>query len=285
MGSSTVTQRYRELVASKARRAALEAHRKVLDGVIDLLDSARVRAPASRWQHAILSLAAREVQLQRTIHDAACLGYADDELTPIARAMLSTLVTLAYIGRGRSGRERDARALAWAIQQRRSQDLLYEYLWRARRVSKKEADALTRDSSASYDAMLAEAAERRIVPAPKVGKRRDTWTGLPEKEFFRRAGYFSFYKDYYALWSNESHSGPTTLNAHLDQGRAGLFEIGPHERDLGFLLFATARFSILTTGHLNSIYRLRKSTAIRALFDAMQKDFSDVFALERTEGT
>ena len=114
--------------------------------MIDLLDSARLQAPGSRWQHAILSLAAREVQVQRAIHDAAVLGYADDELTPIARAMLSTLVTLAYIGRGRGGREREARALAWTVQQRGSQDRLYEYLWRARRISKPEADALTRDS-------------------------------------------------------------------------------------------------------------------------------------------
>ncbi len=268
-------------VADDARAAAIRAHGSALDGEIALLDAFGLPIAANRWQHAVMSLAARAIQLQRAVHDAAASGYADDELTPVARAMLSSLVTLAYIGRGRSSREREARALAWTLRQMKSQERLYEYLWRSRRMRKRDIDVIAHDNRAGYAAMVAAAAAAGVTPAPKVGK-RDTWTGLSDVELFRRTGYLKFYREYYAPWSDESHAGPTTLNPFLEQGRKGSFEIGPRHLNPWFILFGTARIGILVLGHLNTMFRLRQDAAIRQVFDTMQNDFSRV--LEQTRG-
>jgi hypothetical protein len=266
-------------MANSARRAVvLSTHERVLNRELAILDAAGIPLATNRWRGALLALAARCLQLQRVIHDAAALGY-EEELTPSARAMLSALATLAYIGRGRSFAERESRTLAWVQHQRASQDRLYEYLWRTG-TPKKQIDSQQAEQTEASNAMLAEAATRGVAPAKKVGKAR-TWTGLNEYELFSRVGYRRFYKHYYALWSDESHAGPTSVNSYVDQAAAGALSIGPQNTVPWFLLYATAQFGVHTLAQLNKLFRLKQDDAIRALWGDIQTDFSKIIEAER----
>jgi hypothetical protein len=219
-----------------------------------------------------LGLARRAIQLQRTVHDGAVLGYSE-ELEPIARAMLSAMVTLAYIGRGRGAREREARVLAWLVDQRKSQRHLHSYLWRARRARKAALDAQAATQDAAERAMLAEAAARGVGPAPKVGK-APTWTGLKDFDLFKRTGYLRFYRDYYAQWSDDSHAGPTSLNSAVFKTRQGQIEVGPTGASPWWVLYATARFGINIVAHINKIYRLRRDAEILRVWKRAEAEFS-----------
>jgi hypothetical protein len=302
MDTAVMGGRSRELTAGKASRSASDdgvaptesipsqngrraavfaAHERVMNRELAILDAAGVPLATNRWRGALLALAARCLQLQRLVHDAAVLGY-DEELTPSARAMLSALVTLAYIGRGRSFVERESRTLAWVHHQQGSQDRLYEYLWRTG-TPKKQVDAQRAEQTAASDAMLAEAAARGVLPAKKVGKVR-TWTGLNEYELFSRVGYRRFYKHYYALWSDESHAGPTSVNSQVGQAATGALSIGPQGTVPWFLLYATAQFGVHTVAQMNKLFRLKQDDAIRALWGDIQTDFSKIIEAERAAG-
>ncbi|MDP9225910.1 MAG: DUF5677 domain-containing protein [Actinomycetota bacterium] len=257
---------------ARRRSSVIAAHQRLLDAEIDLLERAQIAVPSNRWEASVLGLGRRAIQLQRTVHDGAVLGYSE-ELEPVARAMLSAMVTLAYIGRGRGASEREARVLAWLVDQRRSRLRLHDYLWRARRVKKAALEANAALQDAAGRAMLAEAAARGVVPAPKVGK-WPTWTGLNEYELFRRTGYLRFYRDYYALWSDDSHAGPTSLNSAVLKTRRGQLDIGPTGASPWWVLYATARFGINIVAHVNKIYGLRRDKEILALWQRSESEFS-----------
>jgi len=159
---------------------------------------------------------------------------------------------------------------------------LYEYLWRTG-TPKKQIDAQRAQQTAASDAMLAEAAARGVKPARKVGKMK-TWTGLSDYELFSRVGFRRFYRHYYALSSDESHAGPTSVNSYVGQAAAGALSIGPQNTVPWFLLYATAQFGVHTLAQLNKLFRLKQDDPIRALWEDIQSDFSKIIETERAVG-
>lgn len=258
----------------------LAAYDTVLRAEVEILDRLHLGQPSVLWRATLFGFGARAIQLQHAVRDAVRAGYAD-ELAPLARSMLSALVNLAYIRRGRTALEQEARFLAHLTHYGKHAPRFYDYLWRSRFVKKVILDAQLNAYRTREVQILHEAAARGVSPAARVGK-LSTWTGLSDRELFKRTKYLRYYQHYYLPWSNESHAGPTSLNLVSAQTLAGTYTFGPHYDDPFFDLHASAEIGIEVVRHLGMLERKRgMADHIRALRQTMEDGFRASMA-ERT---
>lgn len=268
------------LRASHPHRAVLEAAERVLDAEHEFLHQ-RVPASSGTWQQVTMMLVARALQLQRAILDGVTIGY-DEEIHPVARAMMSTVISLAALVHSNRLADRDAKAVRYLTFGRKARRRQLEYLAKSHWITREQRLAYDAEATAEEDELLRRAAESGIVPlrgisARRTGKNDDRWTGFSDRELFKKMKVLRWYQHFYARWSDESHAQAVALVKLAEQYAATTgFDIGPHHRDPWFLLLATSEFGIQTLVQVNKAYRLGRREELKKLWGDTQREFSEI---------
>lgn len=244
-------------------RGVLDAFDAFIDAEIAFLGGA-IAHPRSAWQYAVALLVARTLQLQQTILDAASAGYFE-ELYPLGRALLSTVVALVYIGHGTDHAAHEQRALMYLVHGRRSRRKMLDYLVRSRWMTATAAKQIEAESAMEEGRVLADARAAGFEPA-RDGKDKRYWTGYDDAALFRKMKALRWYHHFYAPWSDESHAQASALTPFSDDLMANGFQIGPRNHDPWFLLLASMEFGTECLRQVNKLYRLGRKTEVVDLF-------------------
>lgn len=221
----------------------LDAFDELLDEEIVFLSSARLPKANSNWQRVAQLLVARALQLQRTLLDAATLGYAD-ELTPLARALLSTVEALIFLAHGTSHKLHERKAVQYLTFGRRARRKQLKYLVKSNWLTGAEAKKIDDEATQTEDKFLA-LATAADYGSLRVGPDKRHWTGYDDATVFKqKKKNLRWYDHFYAPWSEDSHAQASTLtylSDHLDRNE---FPVGPGGRDPWFVLLASGEFCI-----------------------------------------
>ncbi len=245
------------------------AHDRLLRDAVDLLDRARppIRTVGDRM---ILLLAGRVLQLGRALHLLCSQGYAG-EAGPIARAMLSACVIVAYITE-----DRDGRTIAYIKEDHRVRIDRIEDLERERKkaidsgkeffVPDSEMQAI-KAKLVEVEAMEAGKLEALGITPTKLGTAK-TWTGLgTERERFDRMNALRWYLTFYKLFSDETHINANSLAGELAEQVTGTSSFGPKYGDVLtiHLIKASAETVLNALEQVSLAFTLKKEADVRAL--------------------
>jgi len=259
------------LTAAHPFRSTIEAAEHALDAEHDFLEG-KVGSSRGTWQMVTTLLVARALQLQRVAIDGAILGY-DEEIRPVARAMMSTVVTLTAIAHGTHA-EQERKAVRYLTFGRKARRAQLRYLAQSHWIDAAQRRALDADATAEEDRFLASAKAAGVIPL-RMGKQERYWSGYSDAELFKRMGLKRWYSHYYAPWSDESHGGAASLVRVSDQlEKLGRFEIGPHHSSPWFVLLGASEFGLQTIVQVNKLYRLGQRATLRDLWLRTQREFS-----------
>jgi len=174
------------------------------------------------------------VQLGRPVQASVQLGYSDEAI-PATRAMVSATANLCFIAR--SGNPAGWALVYWFQLEDFERRLLALDEVRARfdpATLKTRAD----ETTAAVTGARAAAEEAGIVVPDKLpsasrgGKpRRDTWTGLSDRELFDRGGMLAAYRTDYGYSSTMTHAQAVAIQPTVHSLIDGhLPSVGPHFR-------------------------------------------------------
>lgn len=246
-----------------------------IDDEIAFLDG-RIPAPTSNWQYVATLLTGRILQLQRAIHAAARDGYTE-ELYPLARALMSSVLALVYIAHGVKRERWERKAIQYLVFGRKSRRKLLKYLVRSRWLTAAGAREHDRTATAEEDAFLARAKANGLEPLSE-GKDARFWTGYDDRTLFEKMKLKRWYHHFYSRWSDDSHGQASSLVPLDEQFVGSTFNIGPHARDPWFLLMACTEFGIQCLDQLNKLFRLGRKAEIVALWKRTVTDLSAAHA-------
>jgi len=252
-----------------AEAALYAAHDQLLRDAVDLVDRARppIKTVGDRM---ILLLPGRVLQLGRALHLLSTQGYAG-EAGPLARAMLSACVILAYIAE-----DRDGRTIAYIKEDHRVRADRIEDLKRERKkaldagqtffVSESEMKAIEA-RRVEIEAMEARKLDALGITPTKLGTAKD-WTGLGhERDRFNRMNALRWYLTFYKIFSDETHINANSLAGELAEQVTGISSFGPQYADpLTIHVIKASSEAILNALEQVSIaFQLKKEADIRAL--------------------
>jgi hypothetical protein len=208
---------------------AHRAYREVLEQQV--LASADPRGDTGRWVP--YALFHHLLELARCLEVLVAIGYSEEAM-PTGRAMLSAAVNLIFIVKSD---DPDGWALRYWLQVGEQEVRMID---RAPRL--KELDPIVlaklRASAIEQQEAVVEAHERgggtfpeKLIGPGQKKPRTDTWTGLSDREVFKRLGLESWYETEYDFLSTVTHVQAVSLlplrDDLLDGQRPSL---GPHFR-------------------------------------------------------
>lgn len=253
-------------------RASIQAADSAFDRELAWL-AGKIPVSEGTWQKVTALLIARALQLQRAAIDLALFGY-DEEMAPIARAMLSTVITLTAVGHGTT-MQRDSKALHYLTFGRKQRRARLRYNVRSHWTKASDAKALDAAESAEEDALITRAAAAGIKQVV-LGTDKRFWSGLNDRELFIRMGVGRWYEHFYAPWSDESHASPRALVHVAESLERDRFDIGPQHRSPWFTLLGVSEFGFQVLVQVNKLYRHRRRAELATLWQETQRSFSDV---------
>jgi uncharacterized protein DUF5677 len=202
------------------------AHDRMLHDAVDWLEGthAPLKGIGSR---VLVGLLARILQLGTALQRLCEVGHAG-EGAPIARAMVSACVILVYIAE-----DRDRRTAAYMETdqlERKKRIRLYReaveagkpHFWAEELADIERKDA---ELSAIQAQKVAALAEQGVVPI-RLGQRRDTVSGLNERDLFQAMNATYWYQAYYKLFSDEVHVSSNALYTELVEQLSGQSLVG-----------------------------------------------------------
>lgn len=271
----------------KDQAAMLEAADAFVRGSDAFLASTGVK-PGSLRVLVPYALYARMMQLGRAITFLASNGYAE-EAKPLARAILSTAITLKLITvddlRGKPApagetidfdKESDARALAYlshhtVIRRKQNQGYLKRG-W----VDKEKLDVIDKEVDALDVASLADYAKNGITPSAKLGPRTDSWHGLSDEAAAGSVGVGEWYDLYYRPFSEESHGSEPASRAELERLLTqGKITLGPQFDDPYPVLRALVDAVGGAVLSLNRHFGLGKESDVRKIAEPLVQALSE----------
>lgn len=257
-------------------RPVLEAFDRLLREEHAFLAAAKIPSPTSAWQQAALVMIAKALQQQQVVLDSVSLGYAD-ELSPVARALLSTVMSLTFLLHGTSHTIHERKAVQYFTGGAEARRRLLKYLVRSRWLTGKAAKEHDLEATADEDAFR-EAETKLGYPPLRVGPKKKYWSGYDDATLFRKMKSLRWYHHYYGPWSEALHGGTRGVIREIEQLGKHAFDIGPRGDDPWFLMLGCGLFGVEALSQINKAYRLRK----KAELQAMSRRFQDAMSAART---
>lgn len=236
----------------------------------------RLPVPTSNWQYVAVLLVGRVLQLQRAVHAGVRNGYSE-ELYPLARALMSTVVALVYIAHGRKRERWERKAIQYLVYGRKGRRKLLKYLVRSRWLTAAVAREHERAATTEENAFLVRAKQNGLEPLSE-GNNARFWTGYDDRTLFEKMKLKRWYHHFYSPWSDDSHGQASGLVPLDEQFVGSTFNIGPHARDPWFLLLACSEFGIQSLDQLNKLFRLGRKPEVVALWKRTVTELSAAHA-------
>jgi len=250
--------------------ALFAAHDRMLHEAVEWLDAthAPIKGIGSRM---LMVLAARILQLGSALQRLCETGHAG-EAAPIARAMVSACVTLVYIAEDRGNR-----AAAYMETDRLERKKRIRLIKEAGEAAKaKGTPPLYSDAeltaieqkdvelSAIEDQKFAVLAKHGVVPT-RLGPRKDTISGLNERDLFEAMNATYWYLAYYKLFSDEVHVSSNALSAELVEQLSGQSLVGAKFENPFHVLTASREMVFNTLEQIDHAFGLGQHDKLDAI--------------------
>jgi hypothetical protein len=242
-------------------------------------EAARIAAPAAGiartkppGQFMLFVIWLRMLRLAKSVYWLTAQGYAL-EAQMVARGLVNAACDLILI----SDSDTDSRALLYAeFSKHRRRELGQAYVL-AKLWSESTYKGWDATKTKEEDVVLGEHAKRGHKPAAKLGRKRNTWSGLTDFQLVEAVDKETWYRIYYMPFSDLAHVNVMGSRSEIEMLRSGQITVGPRyfAPDFVHVLRCASETLHGSLKELNRHFGLRRTSRIKANRRRMVKSLSD----------